>query len=136
MKIRNYERKTGILLGMIFLWIIEAIFCLYVWMKKDYTYEILTGTMIKKDLVLFIVSKEDRKLLYQNQLLFFQSKKQKYTIEEDRGVVLKKNKKTYYEMVLSIKTPKNCKAMDGLSYSLPKEKKRIFRLLKEIGEGD
>ena len=96
----------------------------------------MSGIVVDKNQILVVVDKRERKILYKNQNLIFDNKKRSYQIEEDRGVVFKKDSTKYYELLLSVKIPKNKKYNDVLEFSIQEEKRRINKMIKVIWEGD
>ena len=81
------------------------------------------------------MDKKEKKYFYQNQTLYLNNKNIKYTIKEDRGRIIKKNNKNYYELLIKIKLPKNTKATDILEFSIKKRKEIIIKILKQVWEG-
>ena len=130
MKIRNYEKKQGILLFGIGLFLLEVGVFLLLWRHKVFCYRRISGVFVKENLVLLMLSSRDRKLLYQNHSVLFQSKKQSYQIEEDRGVLFEKEGIRYYEILLKMKIPKEKKANDLLELSIREKKERILKIFK------
>ena len=133
MKLKNYEKNIGIKTTIIFLIIIEIILFIFLISKKDYQYKIITGVVSKDDIAIVLVDKFERKILYKNKNAYIEDKLKKYEIEEDHGIVLKRNKKDYYEILLKIKFKKNYKKNDTLDIVLREQKYPIIKLMKMIG---
>lgn len=135
MKLKNYEKKyLAVFLSVIFI-IFELITLLLLNIIKIYKYHIISSVVIKKDLALVVVSKTERKMLYDNSKFYLNANLVKYEIIEDRGVVLKKDKDSYYEILIKVKFDKNYKANDNITFSCKKEKIRLIEIFKSIWEG-
>lgn len=74
-------------------------------------------------------------MLYDNSKFYLNANLVKYEIIEDRGVVLKKDKDSYYEILIKVKFDKNYKANDNITFSCKKEKIRLIEIFKSIWEG-
>ena len=135
MKVRNYEKKEFIIFLSILVFIIEIIFFIVLFNTKDNKYIKVSSIVIKDNLVLVVVSKNTRKTIYSNKVLYLNDSLKKYKIVEDRGVVLKKNNKNYYELVLEVDF-KNKKVNDILELVIKYKKFRLIEIFKLIWEGD
>lgn len=135
MKTRNYEKKDLITILIIILIILEFISIIFLISNKSYTYKKLTGIVMKDNLVTMILNKEERKFIYSNKNIYLNDKLLKYSIKEDRGVILKKNNKKYYELLINVKFSKNIKANEVLNFSIKDKKKTLIEILKDIWEG-
>lgn len=136
MKIRNYEKNIGITIIIIITLIIEIILFVYMMKTKIYSYQQLNTIVLKDNIVLSVVTKEERKQLYKNTRLFFKDKKVKYKIIEDKGVVITKDDEKYYEILLSFKFDKRYKSNDTIPVSLHDKKIRTIEIFKLIWDGD
>ena len=103
---------------------------------KIFQYKKIAGVVEKENIVLFVISKKDRDLIYKNSNLYFLDKKKKYIIQKDEGILFKKNKQEYYGIVLKFDFPKRYTTNDSVEIVLKKNKCSVFRLLKNIWEGD
>lgn len=135
MKIRNYEKKDLIIVLIIIFFVLEIIGVYYLIKDREYTYYKISGVVSNKNLVTFIVDKKERQILYKSQTIYLDNKKFKYEIKENRGVILKKDNKKYYEVLLKIKLPKNKKTTDVLEFSIKNKKKRLIEIIKNIWKG-
>jgi len=136
MKVKNYEKKNLVVFFTVFFLILELIFFLVLTIKKTYSYDILSGIVMKKDLVIVVVSKKERNLLSQNKFLNLDDKKMKYKILEDHGPIISKGKEKYYEIILKFSFPREYKANDILTISLKNKKYQLIEIFKIIWEGD
>ena len=135
MKVRNYEKKDFIIFLSILIFIVLIIFFIVLFNTKDNKYIKVSSIVIKDNLVLVVVSKNTRKTIYSNKVLYLNDSLKKYKIVEDRGVVLKKNNKNYYELVLEVDF-KNKKVNDILELVIKYKKFRLIEIFKLIWEGD
>ena len=134
MKIRNYERKSLLLFLISLLFVIEVIICAIIVDHKECEYIKINSIVIKDNLVLVMVNKEEKKVLRNNKCLYYHDKKYVYKIVEDRGQVLKNG---YYELVIKFNfSNNNIKANDILELVLIKEKINMIEFFKIIWEGD
>ncbi|MBQ6497445.1 MAG: hypothetical protein IJI58_01880 [Bacilli bacterium] len=134
MKVRNYEKKYLIILLMVLLLFSEILIVITLSIIKVEEYSKITGVVIKDNLVLIVVDKNERKTIYSNKILFFNNKKSKYQIIEDRGIVMTKNKKDYYQLVLKFSF-KNKKVNDVLEMVFIKGRIHLINIFKIIWEG-
>ena len=135
MKVRNYEKKDFIIFLSILIFIVLIIFFIVLFNTKENKYIKVSSIVIKDNLVLVVVSKNTRKTIYSNKVLYLNDSLKKYKIVEDRGVVLKKNNKNYYELVLEVDF-KNKKVNDILELVIKYKKFRLIEIFKLIWEGD
>lgn len=136
MKIRNYEKIKVLKLGIILIFLLELVFVVYLINNKIYSYKTISTIVQNKNIVTTIVSKEERKILYNNSILFYKDKKIKYKIIEDNGIIMERNNKEYYEILLEFKFDKNYKTNDTLVITLRKNKKKLIEIFKLIWDGD
>lgn len=135
MKTKNYEKKELIIFLIIILFILEIIGGGVLYRYKVYEYKKLNGIISGNNLVTLIITKKDKKILQKNSKVYLNNKLLKYTLVEDKGVILKRDNKKYYEILINISTPKNKKENDVLELSVKTKKIRIIDLLKKIWEG-
>ena len=134
MKVRNYEKKDLIIFLMILLILSEILIVITLSIIKVEEYSKITGVVIKDSLILVVVDKNERKIIYSNKILFFNNKKIKYQIIEDRGIVMNKNNKDYYQLLLKFSF-KNKKANDVLEIVFIKGRIHLIEIFKIIWEG-
>lgn len=136
MKVRNYEKQSLMILILSILIIIEVISFIFLFRYKVFEYKKLNGVITNKNIITIIVSKNEKNVLLKNKTIYIDNKLLKYKILEDKGVIVKNNNKKYYEILISIKTPKNKKISDYVELSIKDKKISVMKLLKKIGEGD
>lgn len=136
MKEKQYERKQCITAITILFLLLEVLASIYLFTKKEFQYQRLSGIVLQENYVLFIVNSKEKELLYKNQQVIWKGKLKKYKIQENKGVLYKKDNKKQYEIIMKLKTEKNQKLNDVMYLSIKTEKKRIIEILKEIWGGD
>lgn len=135
MKKRNYENNILILFLAIILFIFEIIFILILFLKKEYNYIKLTGIVMKDNVLIVVVSKNEKTYFHNNSFLYLEGKKKRFKIIEDRGTIMSHNKKKYHELLINVDFNKKYKANDTISLSIKTKKKRLIEIFKIIGEG-
>lgn len=110
----------------------ELIDILFLYQKKEFSYQKIIGIVVKKDYVLLMVDKKERKILYENKILYLDDKKRTYELIRDRGKIMKKNKKDFYEIEIKVEFSNNYKANDGIQLVFPKKKYRRIEIFKII----
>ncbi len=136
MRQHNYEKNTSVIVLGFFLFLLEIVCSILLFHIKKYDYQKLSGIYTNKNRITVIVNKEEKKLLQKQTKLFLNNKEELFEIEEDKGILLKKEKENYYELILKVKTPKNNKRQDILELTIQKKKKNLFEIIKEVWEGD
>lgn len=133
MKVRNYEKKDLLIFLSIIFIILEVVFIIGLYINKMYDYKKVTAIVLKENLLIIVASKEERKLFYNNSFLYLNSKKEKYKISRDSGVIMTKNEEKYYELLIKTKFDKKYKPNDTLTVSLKTKKQRLINIFKVIG---
>ena len=136
MKVKNYEKMIFMYIFIVFIIFMELIFCIILFNKKQYNYVLLSGVVVKDDVVILIVSKEERKMLYQNRYLYIDDYRKKFNIIEDNGVLVNDYKKGYYEILIKSKINNKYKDNDVVSISIKNKKYRLINVFKLIWDGD
>lgn len=136
MKVRNYEKQELIIFILLVLIIIEIISFIFLFRYKVFEYKKLTGIITNNNIVSLVVDKKEKEILNKNRKIYLNNKELKYKVLEDKGIIIKKNNKNYYEVLIKVKTPKNIKINDIINLSIKDKKISIINLLKKIGEGD
>lgn len=132
MKVRNYEKMERIVFGIVLTIIVELATILYLFQKKEFSYQLLSGIVIKKDYALIMVTKKEKREIYKNTFLYINNRKRKYKVIENHGKMLTKNNKDYYELVLNFSFSNENKANDILKIVIPKKKYRKIEIFKKI----
>lgn len=136
MKNHNYEKKNLLTVIIIILMIIEVSSSIFLLNTKRFSYQKISGIVIKNNLITVIVSSTERNNLYKNNKIYLNDQLISYIIEEDRGFILKKNNIKYYEII--IKTKKKIKASlnDTVNISIKSKKKQVIKMIKDVWVGD
>ena len=135
MRLRNYEKKSMVITICLILLLFETIFLYTLYKEKDYKYENLNGIVMKDNIVVLILSKEQKKLIYKNSFFYVDDKKTDFKIVEDKNVIIRRNK-NYYEVLISFKFDKKYKVNDSILISIKKEKYRLIEIFRIIWDGD
>lgn len=135
MKVRNYEKKELVSFFIIVLLASELLLSIMLYTIKVNDYYKIQSIVVKDDLVLLVVSKEERKIIYSNKTLFYDNHKHKYKIVEDRGIVIKRNNKNYYQLLLKFNFSKKI-TNDTLDLVFIKKRMHLIEIFKIIWEGD
>lgn len=136
MKAKNYEQMGNIVIGIIILIILEILEIVVISKQKEFDYLLLSGVVIKKNYTILTVTKEEKKVIYDNSVLFFYDSKKKYRIIEDYGKVLSNQKKDYYQIMIKFSFPNRYKANDNLKIVFPNKKYPKINIFKTIWGGD
>lgn len=123
---------TIVLLISILLIVMEFINILFLYQKKEFSYQKIIGIVVKKNYVLLMVDKKERKILYENKTLYLDDKKRVYELIKDRGKIMRKNKKDFYEIVIKVEFSSKYKANDSINIIFPKKKYRRIEIFKKI----
>lgn len=135
MKIKSYEKIMLIKLLIIGILLLELIFFYLLYTHKEFNYKKMNGVVVKDNVVVLVLSKEERKILYKNSYLVLNDKIRKYIILEDKGIFIKKGDKKYYEVIIKTKFDKKYKANDSIEVNLKNNRYRIIEMFKLIWEG-
>ena len=134
MRDKNYKKQNIIILITLIVITVEIVLLIKTITFKMPTYKKISGIVIKQDLLSVIVSKEDKKLIYQNQKVYLNNKTMIYEIYKDNGLIIKSSKK-YYQLFLKIKLRKKYKTGDIIDLTIADRKKTIFKIFKNCWEG-
>ena len=92
---------------------------------------------MKNNIGMFIVNNEDMKIFYKNKYLYFNGKKNIYSIEKITKDIIKKDNKKYNEVLLKFKfSKKKYKDNDVIDISIRSEKEPIIDMFKLIWKGE
>ena len=132
MKVRNYEKRKFLLTTIVLLVIIEVITSIFIMTTKKFTYKVITGVVVKKNLISILTTSSERKIFYRNNYFYLNDKVIPYIIEEDKGKILKKSNKNYYELIISAKISNSLKANDSINISIEDKKISMIKLLHKL----
>lgn len=136
----NYSKfeRFGLLIFFIFILILfEIIFVINIMREKNEIYISFSGVVMKNNIGLFIINDKDMKILYKNKYLYFNGKRNKYSIEKITKNVIKKNNNKYNEVLLKFKfSKKKYKDNDVIDISIRRDKEPIIKMFKIIWRGE
>ena len=135
MKVKSYEKILMIKVLLIGILLLELIFFFLIYTHKEFNYKRIDGIIVKDNVIVLVLSKEERKILYKNSYLVMNDKIRKFNILEDNGVFIKKGNKKYYEIIIKTKFDKNYKKNDSIVINLKNNKYRIVEMFKLIWGG-
>ena len=137
MKQNNYEKFSLIIFLIILLIIFELLFIINLIKNKNELYINYSGVVMKNNIGMFIVNNEDMKIFYKNKYLYFNGKKNIYSIEKITKDIIKKDNKKYNEVLLKFKfSKKKYKDNDVIDISIRSEKEPIIDMFKLIWKGE
>lgn len=132
MKIRKYEKTFFIYfltLVIILCFFIILFFCKFNCIK---TYNHVSSTVIKNNLVYCLMSSKELKNVYRNKYLIIDNKKQLIKIENVDKDILKRNSKYYHGITFKVKLSKKYKENDVVEILLFDKKINIFSMIKMV----
>lgn len=135
MKINNFEKKKFIIFITLMLLLLEISFFIYLSLTKIYQYKKISGIVLKDDHLILILDAKERKILYKNTFCYLNSKKKKYLIKEDKGVIITKDNKKYYELLIKIDFDKKYNFNDSIDLSIKTKKVHLIKMFKIIWDG-
>lgn len=131
MKSSNYEQTSIIFFIVVLLWILEIFSLIFLFQRREYTYQKVVGIVTNYDCASFFVPKAQKKLFYQNKYFLFQDQKSFYEILFDSLV-----SDSYYELIIKSKSLQGQKINEMVEISIKDKKQTIFQILKLEWEGD
>ena len=129
---KDYEKKELIIILSCIFIIFEIIIISISFIKKEYSYKLLNGIVLDKNIALFVI--KEKNYFYKNSTLYNKDKKIKYKILEDKEIVLN-DKEKYRQIKLKLKL-NNYRINDSITVSLKNKKIKIYKLIKNIWDGD
>jgi hypothetical protein len=103
--------------------------------EKSFRYQKYSGVVTNNNELVLLVTKKEKKLLYQNSYAYVNDKKRKYEVIEDKGFIMKKNNIKYDEIIIKIKKL-NQKVNDTAIFSIKNKKDSWMKLLNIMEEDD
>ena len=135
MKVKSYEKTTLLKILITAILTLELVFFFLLYSHKEFNYKKIDGIVVKDNVMVLVLSKEERNILYKNSTLLMNDKLRRYKVLEDNGVFIKKGKKKYYEIIIKTKFDKEYKANDSVEINLKDNKFRIIEMFKLIWGG-
>ena len=135
MKAKCYEKLILIKVLITAILILELLFFFLLYTHKEFKYRRIDGLVVKDNVLVLVLSKKEKELLYKNSNLLMDDKIKKYMIIEDNGVFIKKGNKKYYEVLIKVKFDKKYKTNDSIQINLKDNKYRVIEMFKIIWGG-
>ncbi len=132
MKIKNYEKQSGILILSFIILFLEIIFSIVLFINKEYHYQKMTGIITKENIVTVLTTQKGKKILYKNKYLYLKDNKIKYKIVEDTSIPEIEEKNNYYEIKIKIKLKNNFKINKQILFSIKTKKYRLIKMFDVI----
>ena len=132
MKIKNYEKQSGILILSFIILFLEIIFSIVLFINKEYHYQKMTGIITKENIVTVLTTQKEKKILYKNKFLYLKDNKIKYKIVEDTSIPEIEEKNNYYEIKIKIKLKNNFKINKQILFSIKTKKYRLIKMFDVI----
>lgn len=136
MKLKNYEKNSLIIAIGVFTLILEIIFFTVLINKKIYSYNKMSGIIMKNNIVIVVLDKEELFNLHKNVYVYHNNKRIKFKIEKNNGAIISKGNNKYYEVLIKLKLPKNYKSNDLVELTIKNKKIISIKIFKLIWDGD
>ena len=132
MKIKNYEKQSGILILSFIILFLEIIFSIVLFINKENKKKKMTGIITKENIVTVLTTQKGKKILYKNKYLYLKDNKIKYKIVEDTSIPEIEEKNNYYEIKIKIKLKNNFKINKQILFSIKTKKYRLIKMFDVI----
>ena len=136
MKSRKYERVDLLFFMIVFLLVLEVMFFVILFFRKIPIYNKYSSVVIKDNVVSVIVSQEELKLFYDNQYLFVGDSRKRFKRVRVTRNILKRNKKSYHEVLIKFSFDKKYKVNDVIEISVVRGRLRGVSIFKIIWKED
>lgn len=103
MKSLNYEKNSFIIVGIIFFCMFLLMICFYTAFKRINNYQVLSGRIRKKNIVEVMIDTKHINILYQNNSVYINDKKTKFSIVEVSRDILKQSNTKYSLVLIEVK---------------------------------
>lgn len=134
-KLRNYEKRSFILILILILLIFVILFCCLLLVYKIPKYYLINGVVFKDNVVEVIVTDEELKLFYKNKYIYINNKKYSYDISNVILDVLIQDRKKYNLIYINCEL-RNEKENDIVEMTIKKENIKLFRIFETIWESE
>jgi len=136
LKNKNYEKLTYIYTVVFILMILIIVLIIFSLKENIRTYDVISSSVIKDDLVEAVVTDKQLKTIYKNKYLYLNRKKQVIKIEKINKNILVRKNKNYHNILLKIKLNKKAKVNDIKPLILFNRKVNIFEMIRIIWKGE
>ena len=134
-KLRNYEKRSFILILILILLIFIFLFCCLFMFYKIPKYCLINGVVFKDNVVEVMVVDEELKLFYKNKYIYINNKKYSYDISNIVLDVLTQDGKKYNLIYIDCDL-KNEKENDIVKITIKKENIKLFKIFETIWESE
>lgn len=136
MKLRKYERLNLLIFTIIFLLILEVVFFVIIFFRKTPIYNKFSSVVVKDDIVSIIVSQDELKLFYDNKYIYVGDYRKVFKRVSITRNILKRNKKSYHEVLIKFSFDKKYKVNDIIEISVVRGKISSISIFKIIWKED
>lgn len=131
---RKYEKNELIVFFSILFFILIIIVCLFLWYKKISIYKTFSGIVYKDNVLEVVVSVDDLKLFYKNEVIYIEDKSYKLDILKVDENILKREGKKYSSVFINVKFTDMYKLNDVITFSIREKGIRLIEIFKIIWE--
>lgn len=135
MKLRNYEKRCGILFLITIFFIAICGLVIYTIFFKVNSYYLIRGVVFKDDLLQMMVSDKELKILYKNGHVYIKDKEYDYNISDVILNALVKDENNYNIVYIECKLD-NEKENDIVDLVFLDERVYLFKIFELIWKGD
>lgn len=135
MKLRNYEKRCGILFLIIIFFITICGLVIYTFFFKVNSYYLIRGVVFKDDLLEVMVSDKELKMLYKNGYVYIKDKEYNYNISDIILNALERDENNYNIVYIECKLD-NEKENDIVDLVFLDERVYLFKMFELIWKGD
>lgn len=132
MKLKNYEKTFLINFLSILIIIVFIVSLLLFKIKFIRTYSSISSTVVKNNLIYFLVDDKQLSYLHNNKYFIANGKKYLINIEQINKNVLKRNEKNYHSVLLKVNLNKKYKENDFIKILLFNKKIDVYSMIKTV----
>ncbi len=133
---KRYEKKDLIVGSSVVFFLIVFLFLIFLIRNHVVLYEKFNGIVSKEDVLQLVLSDEELKLFYKNQVFYIEGKKKKYKILKIEEAVVKRKGDTYNQVFIETNISNMLKVNDVVEISIMKKSVKSVNLFKIIWGGD
>ena len=134
-KLRNYEKRSFILIFILILFVFIFLFCCLLMFYKIPKYYLINGVVFKDNVVEVMVDDDELRLFYKNKYIYINNKKYEYDISNIVLDVLIQDGKKYSLIYIDCDL-RNEKENDIVKITIKKENIKLFRIFETIWESE
>lgn len=133
---KRYEKNDLIVGSSVVFFLIVFLFLIFLIRNHVVLYEKFNGVVSKEDVLQLVLSDEELKLFYKNQVFYIEGKKKKYKILKIEEAVVKRKGDTYNQVFIETNISNMLKVNDVVEISIMKKNVKSINLFKIIWGGD